>query len=131
MRAGGTKPVYNSRVLQMLPSSRARRCCCALLLISQLAFAADWHKPATQLAAKIAAATGPGVIALEVTNRSSISPADVELSRRGITAELAPAGIRVWRPDQDAATVKVTLSEKLENYVWVAEIQQGAGEPSV
>ncbi len=96
--------VYNSRILQMLPSSRVRWFCCAVLLFSQLAFAADWRAPVAQLASKISAATGPGVIALDVTNRSSISAADVELIRRGITTELATAGVRVWQPNQAAAT---------------------------
>jgi len=35
------------------------------------------------------------------------------------------------RPEQAAATVAVSLSENAQNYVWVAEIHQGAGEPSV
>jgi hypothetical protein len=124
-------PVYNSRILQMLPFSRLRWFCCAVLFFSQLALAADWRKPVAQIAGKISAATGPGVIALEVTNRSSISAADVELIRRGITTELATAGVRVWQPEQAAATVKVTLSENLESYVWVAEIRQGTSEPTI
>jgi len=123
--------VYNSRILQMLPSSRARWFACLVLLFSQLAFAADWQTPITQLAGKISAATGPGVVALDITNRSSISAADVEVIRRGITTELATAGVRVWQPEQAAATVKVTLSENLDNYVWVAEIQQGTSEPTI
>src|SRR5438876_4499090 len=117
--------VYNSRILQMLPSSRARWFCCVVLFFSQLAFAGDWRAPATQIAGKISAATGPGVVALDITNRSSISAAEVELIRRSITAELATAGVRVWQPDQAAATVKLTLSESLDSYVWVAEIRQG------
>src|SRR6266498_3198466 len=92
--------VYNSRILQMLPSSRVRWFCCAVLLFSQLAFAADWRAPVAQLASKVSAATGPGVVALEITNRSSISVADVEVIRRGITTELATAGVRVWQPNQ-------------------------------
>ena len=40
--------------------------------------------PETQLAEKIAAITGPGVIALEVTNSSSLSSSDAEQIRRGL-----------------------------------------------
>jgi len=123
--------VYNSRILQMLPSSRARWFACVVLLLSQLAFAVDWHQPVTQIAARISSATGPGVVALEIVNRSSISAADVEVILRGITSELATAGVRVWRPEQAATTIKITLSEDLESYVWVAEIQQGTGEPTI
>jgi hypothetical protein len=126
-----TLAVYNSRNPEMLSSSRLRWLCCALLVVCQMAFAADWRTPETQLVGKIAAATGPGVIALEVNNRSSISSADVEAIRRALISDLAGSGIRVWNPDQAAALVKVTLSENLQNYVWVAEIQQGTGEPSL
>ena len=123
---------YNSRILQMLPSSRARWLCCAFLLLSQLAFGADWRRPAAQLAEKISALTGPGVIALEITNRSSIASADVEQIRHLVVSELAASGVRVWQPDQAAATAEVTLSENLQSYVWVAQIQQGsAAEPSL
>ncbi len=121
---------YNSRILHMLPS-RARWFGCALLLIGQLCFASDWHTPAAQLAGKISAATGPGVIALEINNRSSISAADLEQIRGFLVSELATAGVRVWQPDQAASIAKVTLSVNLCSYIWIAEIQQGAGEAKV
>ena len=131
MRIDDGGSVYNSPNPEMLPSSRLRWLCCALLVVCQMAFAADWRTPETQLAGKIAAATGPGVIALEINNRSSISSADVEAIRRALISDLAGSGIRVWDPDQAAAVVKLTLSESLQNYVWVAEIQQGTSEPSL
>src|SRR5690349_2423030 len=99
MRRSKLSPGYNSRILQM-PPSRARRLGCALLLIGQLCFASDWHAPAAQLAGKISAITGPGVIALEINNRSSISAADVEQIRGLLISELATSGVRVWQPDQ-------------------------------
>jgi len=70
------REVYNSRILQMPSSSRARWFACVVLLLSQLALATDWHQPVAQIATKISSATGPGVVALEITNRSSISAAD-------------------------------------------------------
>ena len=124
-------PVYNSRILQMALSSRARCLCCALLFFSQLAFASDWQLPVTQMAGKISAATGPGVIALDITNRSSISAADVEQIHRMLVSGLSASGVRVWQPDQAAATVQVTLSENLESYVWVAEVRQGTAVPAI
>jgi hypothetical protein len=123
---------YNSRNPQMLPS-RVRLACCAIALcaFSSLASAADWRQLTAQLSSKISAATGPGVIALDIANRSSISAAEVENIRRNLTDILANSGVRVWQPEQAAGTVKVTLSESLQNYVWVAEIQQGTNELSV
>jgi hypothetical protein len=122
---------YNSRILEMLSLSRTCWLCCVCLLLSQLAFASDWRSPAARLAEKISAATGPGVIALEITNRSSIPGADVEQIRHLLTSELATSGVRVWQPDQAAAIAKVTLSESPSSYVWVAEIQQGSAEPTL
>src|SRR5437667_4370702 len=125
-------PVYNAPNPEMLvPPSRVHWLWCVLLLLSQVAQASDWCRPQTHLAEKIAAVTGPGVVALNVSNRSSISSADVEEIRRGLVSSLAASGVRVWEPDQAAATVQVTLSESLQNYVWVAEIRQGSNELSL
>ena len=124
--------IYNSRKLEMSRSSS--RLCWALslcVLFSQLSFAADWHDPISQLSAKISAATGPGVVALQITNRSSISSADADEIRRELTATLATSGVRVWQPDQAAANIKLTLSENLQEDVWVAEIQAGANDSKV
>ncbi len=124
--------VYNAHNPEMLRSSPCVRWAwCVLFLFSQFTWAADGRRPEAQLAEKIAAVTGPGVVALEVTNRSSIPPSEADGIRRGLTAFLADSGIRVFEPDQAAATVQVTLSESLQNYVWVAEIQQGTNDPSV
>ncbi len=124
--------VYNSRNLRMLPFSRVRLACCAIALctLSSIAQGTDWRPLVAQLSAKIAADTGPGVVALEITNRSSISAAEVESIRRELTSSLASSGVRVWQPEQAAGTVKVTLSESLQNYVWVAEVRQGVNDVS-
>lgn len=125
-----TSAVYNAPKPDMFPS-RVRCLWCVFILLSQAALASDWHAPETQLAAKIAAATGAGVIALEIANRSSLSSPEVDAIRHALINQLATSGIRVWDPDLAAAVVKVTLSESLENYVWVADIQQGTGEPGL
>jgi len=124
-------PVYNSLNLEMsLASSRVRWALC-LILFSQLSFATDWHDPVSQLAAKITAATGPGVVALQINNRSSISSADIEEIRRQITSTLSASGVRIWQPDQATANIKLTFSENLQDYVWVAEIQSGTSDGKV
>jgi hypothetical protein len=113
-----------------------RRSLCLLVLalpaISCLTVhAADWTASERQLATSISAATGPGTVSLEVVNVSSLSKPDVETIRRGLISELAPLGVKLVRPEQAAATVKVTLSENLQSYVWVAEIRQGTSPPAV
>ena len=124
------RAVYNSPNPKML-LSRWRWLCSVLILASQPALASDFRAPESQLAEKIAAITGPGVIALDITNRSSISSAEVESIRRTLISDLGSAGVRVWNPDQAAAVAKVTFSENLQNYIWVAQIQQGTSEPNV
>jgi len=130
MNGSTSVPAYNSRKLKMLLCSRVLRASALFLMVSPV-FAADWRAPESQLATKIVATTGPGVIALEVTNRSSISSADVEQIRRELTSLLGNSGVRVWQPDQAAATIKLTFSENLQQYVWVAQIQQAANQESV
>jgi hypothetical protein len=98
-----------------------------LLLTASAAMGADWSTPARALAQKIAASTGPGAIALEVSNRSSLTGGEVSQARGAVIAELAALGVQVVESGQ-AAAVRVTFSESASNYLWVAEIHQGAGE---
>jgi len=135
MRSADDNAVYNARIPHMRASSSRFALAAwlfALMLIhAPLLLANDWRVPEEQLARKIAAATGPGAIALDVVNRSSLSRADVEEIRRGLMTELAALGVRLVNADQAAATVQITLSENLQNYVWAAEIQLGNNEASV
>lgn len=134
MRGRHPKPVYNARI-QDMPLLRAysfRALCFWLLLVpATVVSATDWRVPDAQLARKIAAATGPGAVALEVTNRSSLSQTDADDIRRGLWTELGALGVHFVGADQAAATVQVSLSENLLNYVWIAEIHVGNNEPSV
>jgi hypothetical protein len=135
MPSANDNAVYNARILHMVASSsRFRRAACYFALIVMclaMSLASDWRTPEEQLARKIAAATGPGAVALDVANKSSLSRAEADEIRRGLTSELAALGVRLVNAEQSAATVQVTLSENLREYVWVAEIHQGNNENSV
>lgn len=102
-----------------------------LLLATIPSFAADWTTAEQDLARRVVAVTGPGVVSVDVANRSSLTKKDVDEINRGLRAYLESLGLRTINPEQAAATVLITLSENLQNYVWVAEIHQGAGESSV
>lgn len=102
-----------------------------LLTLMQRSAALDWNSPEQELSRKIVAATGPGVFALQVVNRSSLSRQETDEIGRGLRALLESLGARNARPEQAAATVTVTLSENPQSYVWVAEIRQGADDFSV
>ena len=86
---------------------------------------------ARQLAHKIAAAAGPGAIALEVTNRSSLDDKSVREVRSALEAELYVEGVHTAKAEQAMGTVAVVLSESLREYVWTAEIVIGSDEKRV
>jgi hypothetical protein len=128
--------VYNAPIPEMLISlpsfSRlASSLLLALCLLTATSYASDWAGAEQELARKIAAATGPGAVAVEVVNRSALKQRDSDEISRGLRAQLETLGVRTVKPEQAAATVQISLSENLQSYVWVAEIHQGAGEFSV
>ncbi len=129
--------VYNSPILEMcIRPPRFRRLACflgllVLFLLTPPSYGGEWTSPEQDLARKIAAVTGPGAIALDVVNRSSLSQKDVDEISQGLRVHLETLGARTVKPEQAAATVEVSLSENLQSYVWVAEIHQGAGDGSV
>jgi hypothetical protein len=86
---------------------------------------------ARQLAHKIASATGPGAIALDVTNRSSLDDKSVAEVRSALETQLRTEGVRTTKPDEAMGSVQVTLSESLREYVWSAEITIGSDERRV
>jgi hypothetical protein len=128
--------VYNSLIAEMRPflPGFSRRSLLSLLLwfsLISMSFATDWLSPEQELARKIAAVTGPGAVALDVVNRSSLDKKDVDEISHGLRTQLEALGVRTVKPQQAAATVEVSLSESLQSYVWLAEIHQGANDFSV
>src|SRR5579863_2260933 len=81
-----SRAIYNSHIATSINSPAWFRCrfksACRLvpllLALGVASLAADRTTPATQLASKIAAVTGPAAASLEVTNRSNLRPDDVE-----------------------------------------------------
>ena len=100
-------------------------------LLNPPANAQNWAGAEAQLAGKIVSATGPKAMAVEVLNRSSLTPAMTDDIRRNLLTQLAVLGARFVPGEQAVAGVRVSLSEDLRNYVWVAEIRQGANAVSI
>jgi hypothetical protein len=126
---------YNSRIPYM-PTPSPLRFVGSLLfvlasLVSAQANAQNWVGAGEQLAAKIVSATGAKTMALEVLNRSSLSAATADEIRRNLLTQLAVLGGHFVAPEPAAAIVRVSLSEDLQGYVWIAEIRQGANSPSI
>jgi hypothetical protein len=122
------KAGYNSLVRQMLSSrpSRLRLLPVLLFALAVYASANDWSTPVNQLVAKILAASGPRTASLDVVNRSSLRPGDVDSIRTAISAQLSASGITLVKPEQATDEIQVTLSENLQNYVWIATTKQGS-----
>jgi len=135
------KAIYNSAIPKAnlksvnhssCPASRLRLAFWfGLLLSATAACAADWGAAEQELAKKIVAVTGPGTLSLTVENRSSMGRRDSDLVQNGLRSALEQSGIHFVKSDQASASVALTLSENETSYVWVAEIQQGAGESAV
>ena len=88
----------------------------------------EWTIRVGTLAGQIAEAARPSkAIALEVQNISSLPAADVEMIRQAFQKQLANRGIRIAATGVD---VKVTLSENIERFLWIAEIRR-KGEATV
>src|SRR5262249_28724254 len=103
----------------------------AIAIIQSIAAASPLADAARQLAHKVAAATGPGAIALEISNRSSLDEKSVREIRSALEAELRIAGVRLAKPEESVGAVTVTLSESVREYVWSAEITVGSDERKV
>jgi hypothetical protein len=123
---------YTRGMLTPLPSRSVGSLVLVLaVLLAVPADAQNWAGAEEQLAGKIVSATGPKTIALEVLNRSSLSPSTTDDIRRNLLTQLAVLGARFVAPEQAAATVRVSLSEDLHSHVWIAEIRQGTNSPSI
>ena len=82
--------------------------------------------PARELARRIAASLPGGTrVEIEVRNQSSLSEDDAAAIRAAMAEELSARGLRTRGEGPGAASVVVTLSENVQGYVWIAQIQHG------
>ncbi len=85
-----------------------------------------WTDAVSELTAKVLShGTAQSTVGLTVRNISSLSEEDVAQIRRELRSELRGRGVRLAAPKQASVEIQVTLSENVEGYVWVAEIQNG------
>jgi hypothetical protein len=136
------KPLSTTRYNQPIPHMRARTSSglrlgwltsflLATIFLPSSLSASDLGDTARQLAHKIAAATGPGAFALEVTNRSSLDEKSVREVRSALEAELHVEGVHTAKTEQALGAVEVVLSESLREYVWTADVVIGSDEKKV
>ena len=86
----------------------------------------NWTGPVGELVGKILSRGAmQGGVALTVRNMSSLSDEDVSQIRRELRLQLRSHGIRLSAPKQASIGIQVSLSENVEGFVWIAEIQDG------
>src|SRR5271169_4208521 len=140
MKNNSHPPRYNHLIRTMRARMRRRlrlesrtsfRLISFLLFLPSLLFASNLGDTARQLADRIASSSGPGSIALDIANRSSLDEKSVREVRSALQAELRAQGVHIVAADQAVGTVNVVLSESLREYVWTAEINMGTDQPHV
>ena len=138
MKNAASNPRYNQPIRQMqacmsggLRLGWLTSFLLATVLLPSSLSASTLGDAARQLAHKIASVTGPGAIALGITNRSSLDDKSVREVRIALEAQLRVEGVRSAKVDQAMGSVQVTLSESVREYVWAAEIMIGSDEKKV
>jgi hypothetical protein len=130
---------YTSRFRHMLKTAR-HRYFSALLLLSLLtaAAAAQQNGPALPTAAAnsfvqdvLSRAGTPSAVTVSFENISSLAPEAQDATKTAIMAGFGDAGVRLVKPEQAMAEVRITFSEDWQGYVWIAAIQQGPGQQIV
>ncbi|MFZ3200032.1 MAG: hypothetical protein WA175_02655 [Candidatus Acidiferrales bacterium] len=119
-------------LFRILPRLRVTIIAAFLAVTSSASFAqlpSQWNDAVRALAEKIAAAAASAhSLALNTTNTSSLSAADVSGISSALIAELARRHFTILSPASPSpgdAQVLLTLSEGAEGYVWVAQIRRG------
>lgn len=129
-RASSDLRVVSLRSVFLILSKTTAFLSCVFLFSSPL-IASNLGDTARRLADRIAAASGPGSAALEVSNRSSLDEKSVREVRSALQSQLRVQGVRTSSADQAMGTVEVILSESLRDYVWTAQIAIGIDAPRV
>jgi len=95
------------------------------LLMASSAFASDFSSPVGDLAKAIASTGITGSITFSLSNSSSLRSSDVIAIRGALETQLRSLGLPITTTNTATADVRVTLSENVEGYLWVAEIRKG------
>src|SRR5262249_33401612 len=128
-------PRYNSPIPSMHKLLFRFLWCSHLLVIllcsSVGAKAADWAQPAKELAKQIAEQTSGRAVMLQVQNRSSLQQGEVDAIQDSLRRELTRVGVEQADAKQSGYLLSVTLSENVQAYVWIAEMQKDQSAPTV
>jgi hypothetical protein len=92
-------------------------------------FAADpYAEAARELAGKIMNSIGPlEEIGFTFQSRASLATKEAATARQAIENELRTRGVKFARDLQSMPKISITLSETIQQYVWIAEIRRDPG----
>ncbi len=93
--------------------------------------AEKWDAPAAEASRRIIALAGNGPLSFEVRNASSVPQDQVAVIRRAIDSNLRSQGVQMREAAQGFATVRVTLSENVQGWVWIIELPASDGKFSI
>ncbi len=87
-----------------------------------------WQEPAREFSKKIVALTGPRqTVTLSVRNISSLSDSEVAAVSAALETELRAVGLRLATKINGAPELRITLSENLQGFLWIAEFLRDGG----
>ena len=101
-----------------------------LFLFTTLSFSqsvpTNWTEAARELARQIAEKVGtPSNVSLTVKSVSELSRSDEGTIKYAVESQLSAAGMRIVKPEQSVADIKLNLSRNIEGWLWVAELRHG------
>ncbi len=95
----------------------------AAILLAIPLNAQTWNVPAAALAEKVVPhVQARSAAALEIENRSSITAGEVANVRRAVETELRMRGLALVPAERAVETIKLTLSQNAQGYMWVARV---------
>ena len=108
------------------PMATIQRVCYAVFLMCLAAvsgFGAEkWDASAAETSRRIICLAGNGPLSFEVRNATSIPQDQVNAIRRAIESNLRAQGVQLREAAQGYATVRVTLSENIQGWIWIIEL---------
>lgn len=96
----------------------------ALVGLNASAAPGHWEQPAVNLADQIAEILGPGQARLTIRNLSTIPTDEIPAIRKLLVQDLKAHGV-LASGTESANTIRVTLSESVNERLWVAEVVEG------
>jgi hypothetical protein len=98
----------------------------ALLVAPKVAVSATLEDSARELARKVAAALpAHDRVSIEIRNISSLAADEAVVIEQTFTNELQNQSVRAPLDGATVVNVRVTLSENIKNFLWLAEVSQG------